>query len=207
MSDATAATRARFIGGHLCLDFTNTADWHASDQPVELLPEYADLAAWARAAGTLDDVERAGLQQLAARLPRAAEAARRRAVRLREALYRIFSAHARGREPVASDLQLLNHELAAACQHRRLAQDIGAYAWNWETGEKFERVIWPIACSAAELLTSPELARVRECAGPGCGWLFLDASRNHSRRWCSMESCGNRTKARRHYERTRAPAT
>jgi predicted RNA-binding Zn ribbon-like protein len=64
--------------------------------------------------------------------------------------------------------------------------------------------LWPIVLAAAELLTSAGRARVRECAAHGCGWLFLDTSRSQRRRWCTMASCGNRAKARRFYERTRA---
>ena len=67
-------------------------------------------------------------------------------------------------------------------------------------------MMWPIAHEAAELLTANELGRVRECPGPNCGWLFLDMSKNRSRRWCSMEVCGNAAKARRHYQRQKGEA-
>jgi predicted RNA-binding Zn ribbon-like protein len=80
-------------------------------------------------------------------------------------------------------------------------------AWDWACAEDaLDRVLWPVVHDAAGLLTSQELKRVKKCADERCGWLFFDTSRNHSRRWCSMESCGNRAKARRHYERQRAGA-
>jgi predicted RNA-binding Zn ribbon-like protein len=65
------------------------------------------------------------------------------------------------------------------------------------------RLLWPIAESAAELLTSQEVSSIRLCEAPDCDWLFLDNSRNRSRRWCDMKICGNREKARRHYRRSR----
>jgi predicted RNA-binding Zn ribbon-like protein len=82
------------------------------------------------------------------------------------------------------------------------------WRWRWagdaESEPALDRVLWPVARSAAELLTSDDLAAVRECAAPDCRWLFLDRSRNRSRRWCAMATCGNRSKARRHYRRGRA---
>jgi predicted RNA-binding Zn ribbon-like protein len=129
-----------------------------------------------------------------------------RAIRLREAFYRMFSALGRVAQVAPDDLAILNGALAEAHNRLRLgAPTPDSFAWIW-TGadDALDRMLWPIARSAAELLTAPELARVRECAGHPCGWLFLDASRNHSRRWCSMAGCGNRAKAKRHYERAKA---
>ena len=130
-----------------------------------------------------------------------------RAIRLREALYRMFSALARDAQVAPDDLSILNGALAEAHNRLRLgaAPAFDRFGWVWSgADDALDRMLWPIARSAAELLTAPELARVRECAGQPCGWLFLDASRNHSRRWCSMAGCGNRAKAKRHYERAKA---
>jgi predicted RNA-binding Zn ribbon-like protein len=92
-------------------------------------------------------------------------------------------------------------------QHARLIPGAnGALAWDWEDeGGSADLMLWPIARSAADVLTSPrELARVRQCPGAGCGWVFLDETKNRSRRWCDMDVCGNRAKARRHYARAHA---
>jgi predicted RNA-binding Zn ribbon-like protein len=111
-------------------------------------------------------------------------------------------ARARSRTPAAADLARLNAALAAALPHLRLAPRAGGYDWVWDgRGDDLASPLWPILRSAADLLASPDLARVRECDGEDCTWLFLDYSRNRSRRWCSMASCGNRAKARRHYQR------
>jgi predicted RNA-binding Zn ribbon-like protein len=64
-----------------------------------------------------------------------------------------------------------------------------------------------VARAAADLLVSPERALVRECASGTCSWLFVDRSRTHQRRWCSMKTCGNRAKARRFYTRRREAET
>ena len=123
---------------------------------------------------------------------------------LREALFRVFSTVA-AREPVdAADLELLNDVLQRAAAGARLTGSGPGFAWSWSDDGGLERPLWLVARSAAELLTSDELERLRKCAGRFCGWLFLDASKNRSRRWCSMESCGSRAKMRRLYARRRA---
>jgi predicted RNA-binding Zn ribbon-like protein len=107
-----------------------------------------------------------------------------------------------------ADVEHVNAALHEALPHLRVARHGGGYAWDWADGGKpLMAPLRPIARSAAELLTSDDLARVRECDGAACTWLFLDQSRNRSRRWCSMESCGNRAKARRHYHRNRVAAS
>ncbi len=130
----------------------------------------------------------------------------REAIELREALYRAFSAIAQDKPVAAIDLQPINNAALEAMQHRCLARSDGGYRWQWRWDEKhpLERVLWPIAQSAAELLTSDQLGILRFCEAPDCEWLFLDHSRNRSRRWCDMTSCGNRQKARRHYQREHA---
>lgn len=189
--------------GALALDLANTVNWHASDQPQDGLADYFDLLAWGTAAGTLDPDQADHLGQLAEQQPAAAAAAFGRAIKLREALYRLFSALATDIEPPAVDLAILNEALGEALAHQRLASGPEGFSWSWAAdAESFDRVAWPVARSAADLLVSDQLDRVRECADDrGCGYLFIDLSRNRSRRWCSMESCGNRAKAKRHYQR------
>lgn len=192
-------------GGRLCLDFANTVDDRPRDRPSDHLGAYRDLVAWARQAGIVDGDGAGRLLDLADRRPSAATDTLRRAVALRENLYRIFSAVAAGGSPSAGDLATLNRALAEALGRARLVPADTGFRWGWEGGpEALGGVLWPVARSAAELLTSDDLFRVRECAADDCGWLFLDASKNRSRRWCDMSVCGNRAKARRHYARRRA---
>ncbi len=207
MSDSTtSAGGISLIGGRLCLDFTNTVGWHASEDPSEWLTSYEELLAWAARAGALTEAETDELRREAERRPEEAAAALERAQAIREVVYRILSAAARGGHARGEDLEALNRALASALTRLRVRQSAEQYFWSWarEPGD-LDRMVWPALRSAAELLTSPDLKRVKECAGEGCGWLFLDGSRNRSRRWCDMADCGNRAKARRHYQRSRAP--
>jgi predicted RNA-binding Zn ribbon-like protein len=192
-----------FVGGRLCLDFANTVDWRARAEPEELLPGYEDLVAWSVRAGALSATEAQRLSWQAEERPRAASAAFARAVDLREAFYRVARAHATGSTPRDEDLASVARAYAAAVEHARLAGGGARYDWTFSSAD-LDRPWWPVALSAVELLRSRELARVRECGGRGCGWLFLDESRSRTRRWCSAAGCGNRERVRRYYARSRA---
>lgn len=202
----------RLLGGRICLDFTNSVHMRKPTLAGDYLTGYAALVQWARHAGALHDALADRLARAGARDRQAADVVLARAVALREALYHIFEASMRSEAPAASDLAKLNSELSEAQRHARIVWRDGRLIWEWsEVGDQGEgadvaldRMLWPIVRSAAELLTAPELARVRQCPGPDCGWLFLDTSKNGSRQWCSMETCGNRAKARRHYSRQRS---
>ena len=188
----------------LCLDFTNTVNWHASEHPVEELPTYAHLANWAQKVGLLGLAEAKQLQQRAAHRPAQAQAVLARAQTLREAVYRLLAVTAHGHGADPADLALINAELPLSLAHARLAPRGAGYSLAWPAEpEALDGLLWPVAYSAAELLADPDLlARVGECADDrGCGYLFLDLTKNRSRRWCDMKDCGNRAKARRHYER------
>jgi predicted RNA-binding Zn ribbon-like protein len=209
----TNAGTLKLLGGRLSLDFVNTADWHASDHPVQFLTSYSDLVAWSQHVGILTDHQVQRLLKEATRRPVDATAVLERAIALREAIYRIFSAISHGRPPQAADLATFNAELSRALAQSRIvstlqqAQDTAAegFAWDWAGAEDaLDWMLWPVVHDVAGLLTSEELDRVGQCADDRCGWLFLDTSRNRSRRWCSMQDCGNRAKARRHYRRKRA---
>src|ERR1035441_1603368 len=135
-----------------------------------------------------------------------ARSAFRKSIVLRESLYRTFSAIAAGMHVPPADVQEINDFALVALQHRKLARTNREYRWEWQFdgSDLLDRILWPVAESAAELLTSEARAAIRECRAPDCEWLFLDHSRNRSRRWCDMKSCGNRQKARRHYQRAHA---
>jgi predicted RNA-binding Zn ribbon-like protein len=201
----TNAGTLKLLGGRLSLDFVNTADWHASDHPVEFLTSYTDLVTWSQHVGILTYHQAQRLLRKAASHPEDAIAVLERAIALREAIYRIFSAISHGRPPQAADLAIFNAELSGALAQSRIVSTAEGFTWNWAGAEEaLDQMLWPVVHDAAGLLTSEELDRVGQCADDRCGWLFLDTSRNRSRRWCSMEDCGNRAKARRYYERKRA---
>lgn len=189
--------------GAPCLAFANTLDWHAAAQPVETLHSYADLVAWAAGVNLLRPADRAALLDLAAMQPAAAATVYAAALGLREAIYRLFTALSRGETPPATDLALINAYHQQATTQLRLVHRSTGFGWQWTTlAADLAAPLWPIAWSTVELLTSPWLARVKQCEDQrGCGYLFIDTSKNRSRRWCSMESCGNRAKVQRHRAR------
>lgn len=195
-------------GGRLSLDFTNTVSGQRLLAPIERLNTYGDLVSWGRQVGVLDAAQARRLLAEADRDAAAAARALGEAIALREALFRAFRAVAEGGAPAADDLDHLSRVLSRARARERLVCRGGACALAWPDDDaSLDRMLWPVARSAAEILTSPEASRVHLCeatATDGCGWLFLDETRNRSRRWCSMKDCGNRAKARRHYRRRRA---
>jgi predicted RNA-binding Zn ribbon-like protein len=195
------------LTGQLSLDFVNTVEWRGSEQPQELLNSYADLLRWSEHSGALTAREAKRLAQEAERHPNEAERVWRRAIILRETLFRIFAAAAADRHPSPSDVDFLNAKLARALANLQLAPSKDGFVWTWKGEDDLERMLWAVARAAGELLTSDALKQLRECAGDKCRWLFIDTSRNKSRRWCMMNVCGNRAKARRHYEQMKSKSS
>jgi predicted RNA-binding Zn ribbon-like protein len=193
------------IGGRLSLDFVNTVDEHTTFID-DKLNAYADLVWWALRVALLDESAAAPLLAAADAAPARAAGVLSRARELREALYRVVIA-ARAQEVADdADLAVLNRELSRALTHLRVRAADGDFDWGWEQGGELDGVLWPVVRDAAELLVSGDLRRVGKCCGENCDWLYLDTSRNRSRRWCDMQSCGNRAKARRHYHRAKGGA-
>ena len=192
-----------FESGILPADFANTMECHASPQPQERLKRYSDLVGWSWAADLLTEEEAQYLLAEAEAHPDEASAALKKAIELRETIYRILSAVAKQKTPTRKVVNHLNHALSEAFVQSQIVPPTNGFEWNWVAAKgSYDRMLWPISRSMADLLTSEDLDRIGECADDqGCGWLFYDTSRNRSRRWCSMESCGNRAKARRHYRR------
>jgi predicted RNA-binding Zn ribbon-like protein len=201
--------RFELRGGVPCLDFVNTVGWRLTDRLSEYLRSYEDLLEWGRQAGLLALEETEGLFRQAMLDPEGARETLSRALALREAIHRTISRAIAGETEDESALLALNRELSIALSRRRVMPAGDAYGWGWDRsgddGEtRLDSLLWPVAQSAAELLTSPKLGRVKVCAGEGCGWVFLDESRNGSRRWCDSRDCGNRERVRRHLARKRA---
>jgi predicted RNA-binding Zn ribbon-like protein len=196
------AKKFQFVGGNVALDFCNTMGGKRGRIPHEILVSCTEYLAWCYQAGLLD---RAHAQSCLDRLscqPTEAAAVLERAIALREAIFRICDAYIAGRPPPRLDLRLLNTELSRALGRLQLApvKSAGSWTWQWtDPPEIFDHPLGVIANAAAKVLTDPHtLAHLRNCNGDNCGWLFIDSSKNHSRRWCDMRDCGNRAKIRRH---------
>jgi predicted RNA-binding Zn ribbon-like protein len=203
-----------FVGGQPALDFVNTASRRDTDSPRDRLTSYSDLVEWASAAHALPECVPEDLFKAAAQHPAIARQTLDDAREFREALYRIFKAFAAGADAAAAppaDMDRLNAMFKRANAHRNICCKPGnqsgapTFDWRWDAGgAELDRVLWPVALAAADLLIGGDPGRVKECGGEHCNWLFLDASKNRSRRWCTMQDCGNRVKARRHYAKRRA---
>lgn len=191
--------------GWLALDFANTVDWHASARPEETLTGYDKLVDWAKARGVLTAADARSIKAKAAKRPTAAQSVLEEAIELREAIYHILSDRVHKLPARVSDLRVLNRAIADMMAHSRLVmKGTTGFAWGWEDGQEgLDSFLWPVVRSAVDVLTSDDtLGRVGQCADEkGCGWLFMDTSKNKSRRWCDMGDCGNRAKARRHYQK------
>ncbi len=190
----------RFVGGDPALDLVNTVDWTPHGLVDDRLGDYARLVEWAQGAGLASRREAAALGSRAATRPREASAALRLAHGAREAIRRAMAARVRG-APSAADVAELNRLLGEALPHLRLARGKEGLELAWQDAEsKLESPVWGAVWSAAKLLASDEADRIRTCAGPDCGWMYVDRSRNGLRRWCEMATCGTREKSRRRRE-------
>jgi predicted RNA-binding Zn ribbon-like protein len=202
MLSAVTGRPLPLLGGAICLDFVNTVDPRLQPPREDFLASFDQLARWGRYVGVLSTREERALLAARGSEPSYAAEVHGRALELREALYQLFRP-ASGRSLKA--LAVVNSELARTAGARVLVAEDGRYRLDWRRGAAEERLLAAVAQSAADLLTSRRLNLVRECAADGCGWLFLDTSKAHRRRWCSMAICGNRAKAQRHRQRGRAP--
>jgi len=186
----------KFVGGLACLDFVNTVDgWSLQRVIDDKLESYADLVRWAGLAGLATPAR--VQNQLARGNPRQAAKVLARARALRHALYRLLNCVVDHCNPAPADLSLVSAELRIANKHQRLSGCARKFELAWDQTPALDSILWRVSQSAADLLTSPDLARVRRCAGENCGWMFLDTTRNHSRHWCDMRDCGNLAKVRR----------
>jgi predicted RNA-binding Zn ribbon-like protein len=187
----------KVIAGELCLDFANTVSWRGQDREHEWLHNVSNYIIWGHMVGLLSTEEVAVLELAAEQKPEIADVMLTRAKALREAINRIFSNLSHDKVPEDIDISLLNELMSEALHHLRVEQQNGLFHWSWSVRDAgVDRLIWPAVWSAANLLMSDEVNRLGTCEG--CNWLFIDTSRNHSRRWCTMEDCGNRAKVRRH---------
>ena len=202
LEESKSVENFEFIGGRLCLDFINTLSDRSRTTPVEVLATYADLLNWSRLAHVLGEEQISSLQDKMEQQPALAT---RWLVDIKEArmvLSHILDNLVRGQAAPPAALRQFNHLLSETMIHLNLVPAENGFAWCWQSAEDLHQLpLWCIVRDAADLLTSPDLPFVRVCASDDCDWLFLDTSKNHSRRWCDMQGCGNRAKARRHYER------
>ncbi|WP_020420610.1 CGNR zinc finger domain-containing protein [Amycolatopsis sp. ATCC 39116] len=210
-----------FVGGHVVLDLVNTVAWRLDPaRREERLPDDDALRRWAEAAGftVAPDGGVAEVREAAHQVPEpgggVAEVRELREAahqvlepgggvaevrELREAAHRVLEPLATGAEP--GDVEPLRRLIVGALAR---AEVVSVVPLEWRIPLHGTRDLRDaLALETWRLLQFEDLTRLRRCADDGCGWLFLDRSRNGSRRWCSSADCGNRERARRHYHRAR----
>ncbi|KAA9158962.1 hypothetical protein F6B41_01460 [Microbacterium lushaniae] len=207
-------SRMRLVGGNLALDFLNTrAGTPGAGATDDVLSSYAELVSWARYAGALDAECAGALQEAARRTPAPANDTWQRSLILRDTLESIFRPISAGQRPDDAALERLATDETEALAAARVVSTPGshepAYEWTWGADASLHRPLREVVHSATQLLMSASLARLKGCAG--CKSLFIDESKNRSRRWCSMEDCGTTQKVRRYVAarraRTNSPAS
>jgi predicted RNA-binding Zn ribbon-like protein len=203
MVNRIAVDELPIVGGNLALDFANTQSGPpGGGADVESLATYEDLVAWALRVGVVAPPDAQDLVRQARRSPRDAEAAFEGAMILRDLIFTIFTSIAADAPPPAAALERLRDDEAEALAHANLAASSGGFAWTWSRPGDLDGLRWPIVHAAATLLTRGSLERVKACGG--CRYLFVDETKNGSRRWCSMADCGTRAKMRRFVARRSA---
>jgi predicted RNA-binding Zn ribbon-like protein len=174
------------LGGNLALNFANTESGRHGPQHLNHIQSAADIVTWARHAEIID----------AAAAPKASDARLfTEGQVLRQAIYEVNSALAAGQTPPPEFTQSLAKAHGKTLQSATLTARDGKYLWTWQpTEELVDAILGPIAQAAVTLLTQHDHRRIKQCQGNHCGWLFYDATKNNSRRWCDMSVCGNRSK-------------
>jgi predicted RNA-binding Zn ribbon-like protein len=194
------------VGDDLPLAFANTRYWRGSDEPTETLQDIERALAWCAEVNLLNSATAARLKKWAERNRQPAMRLFNEIVSIREAIYCIFASVVTGSVDPRHIAQL-NERLGRAPRRTEIVKLKPRWVWQLPAAEPtFENLFAPVLWSAGDLLVGPRLSGVRLCANPKCRWLFLDDSKNGTRRWCSMSSCGNRAKAHRHYVKTTSKA-
>ncbi|RBL90573.1 CGNR zinc finger domain-containing protein [Chitinophaga flava] len=202
MATEKSIATLRLDGGIFCLDFVNTVCNRNKPEPFDYLSGFKELLEWYTRTGVLSTKVIHTLERLAKGYPQKAAMVFDKSIQLRELLLRLFIAAIQRKAPGSADVQLFNTYIADAYANIEIA-------WKPSLGQgelsfnapALEQVNWWLVKSALELYTSKTLQQVRQC--PACGWLFLDKSRNSSRKWCSMSTCGDIHKVQQYYQRNK----
>ena len=190
----------KLYAGHPALELVNTLDLRFSAQAVDLIPTYRDLL---RLTTQLELLTAEQARKLGRTVGEEdAQRVLASTVELREALAAVLYGRIDGGKPPAAQIQILEQQFHAAGLHRRLLAGESHLEWSWSGVERQAEIpLWMLAQAASDLLVSSDAEIIKDCGAPTCRWLFLDVSKNHTRRWCDMKTCGNRMKARSHHAR------
>lgn len=199
-SESFETIRAKFRrfdtdGNHVAMDFINTLDNRGTENEYDWLTEYSDSIAWAERVGLISLDGAIELFERARDQP--TDAWQRKILEVRKIVYRVADIVIRGEDPDSVPWATFNRFLGDAMSRLMIVKRADDFVWEFpDLVREPVGFLWPILRSFAELITSSDRDRLKRCADPTCGWIFLDMSKNRSRRWCSMEGCGNRSKVR-----------
>lgn len=195
--------KLKILRERLCLDFMNTVGWHLKENTSsEYLTSYSVFVEWCYLIGIINR-EQANFFVVESQ-KRSLEAMEvfQRVIELRESVFRILLAVIAQDSPKQTDLAILNSEIDCMLPYLKLKYVDQGFVWeNTKDVKNLDWMLSTIVQNITEFLTSDQLGRLKVCGDENCGWLFLDMSKNKSRRWCSMQDCGNRAKAKRHYSK------
>ncbi|WP_443699114.1 CGNR zinc finger domain-containing protein, partial [Pseudomonas sp.] len=191
-------SKTAFVAGDRLLDFLNTVDFSGRAGNHNRLTSYSSVVEWSLAAAIIDSAEAQAISLIAANAPFQAKQALIDLVQWRETVYQVFSAVSQKHEPSPEEWRIIEVSIQYAISSASLKRnDIGIAHWV-AVSNGLTTIPQRLALGLHELLASDLVAKIKQCEG--CTWLFIDTSKNHRRRWCSMATCGNRAKAQRHYQ-------
>lgn len=200
MSEKRSIKCLSLDGNCLCFNFINTVHSRAEGEEFfEYLSSYEKLVEWCRRVEVMPPKRIQSLAGIADAHPGKAKKALANILDAREMLYRFFSDIAAGKPVSKDELNSFNEQLSGAMKNLRFVSDDDELELDWEETSDLKEPLWRVMKSAHDILTGEDFDRIKECEA--CGWVFLDESKNKSRRWCSMESCGSIHKAKKYYHR------
>jgi len=203
--DHPSAETFKCPAGEFALDYCNTGQGVRGSRGIEWFKSFGELLSWLEASGVVGRKQATTLRTRAEASPEQAAKVFARALGLREAIARALIAKTEEKKPAEEDLRLIEREYARTAPCGRLMPSDEGFRWTVDAeADELDAVLRPVLESAVSLMTSERMKRLRRCGNTTCYWLFLDQTKNCSRRWCEMKSCGNLMKVRRHRERHRA---
>lgn len=201
MSGLRKWQQAERVGGHPAVDFVNSVHHWDSDPPPDYFDDFDDFLAWSEELGLLDSD---ACRHFRGRPADEKSDAFHRLLALRRALHDSFASIAQNRPPPDPALQELDEMLRRSIAWRRYRADKDGIRACWSCADApAYAALGPVAWQAADLLEHGSIDRLKKCPGEHCGWIFIDGSKNRSRTWCSMKTCGNTAKVKRFRSKSR----
>lgn len=177
--------------GDRSLDFINTANFHGTSAHQEWFQSETDVFKWASLLSLegVDSVPKndISLHQL---------------LELREAMYRVTFRLVNGLNDKKDDMKIITKWLKCANQSLELTylDRENQFMKELKDVSGLKKIAYMVVLSFSDLITSKQVQKVKQCSSKRCEWFFIDKTKNQSKQWCTMQICGNREKAKRHYQ-------